>query len=211
MKKLIFVNTGTIMMEEEEFLGIVFGGYGKLPERRNRALEELVRDLGLPEEVEKLASELFRRYRISGKRARLAAIVSVALASRLYGFAIPIREIIEEVGAKASRRALLRSISVMKTGGVEWDSYLNYALMKVGKDLPPLVRERLMINAKKEMVKILRKRELILGRNPLHIVAAVVYFAARRSGLRISIKKIALNLGVSESSVHRAKGLIKDG
>jgi transcription initiation factor TFIIIB Brf1 subunit/transcription initiation factor TFIIB len=68
-----------------------------------------------------------------------------------------------------------------------------------------------MINAKKEMMKILGKRDLILGRNPLHIVAAAVYFAARRSGLRIPIKTITLNLGVSASSIHRVKGLIKDG
>ena len=198
------------MEEEEEFLGIPFEGYGKLPEGRSRT-KEIVRDLGLPDEVEKLASELFRRYRISGRRARLAAIASVALASRIYGFAIPIKKIMEEVGLKASRRALLRSMSMMKTGGVEWDAYLNYALMKVSEELPPLVRERLMINAKREMIKILRKRELILGRNPFHIVALAIYFAAKRSGLRITLRMIASSLGVSESSVRRVKRLIKDG
>jgi len=100
---------------------------------------------------------------------------------------------------------------MMKTGGVEWDAYLNYALMKVSEELPPLVRERLMINAKREMIKILRKRELILGRNPFHIVALAIYFAARRSGLRITLRMIASSLGVSESSVRRVKRLIKDG
>jgi transcription initiation factor TFIIIB Brf1 subunit/transcription initiation factor TFIIB len=200
-------------MEEVEFSETEFERYGKLLERKNKTIEEVVRGLGLPEEVEKLANELFKRYKMSGKRACVSTIIaSVALASRIYGFAIPFRKIIEEVGVKVSRRALLRSLSSMRMGGgVEWDSYLNYALMKVGRDLPPLVRERLMVNAKKEMVRILRKRELVLGRNPIQIVAVAIYFAARRIGLRISMREIALSLGVSESSVYRVKGLIEDG
>jgi hypothetical protein len=209
-KRLIFVSINTIVMEEE-FLGTGFEGYGKLPEVRNRALDEIIKELGLPEEVERLANELFRRYRVSGNRMRLAAVASVALASRIYGFAIPVRRIMEEAGIRASRRALLRSLSNMKSGGVQWDSYLNYVLMKVGRGLPPLVRERLMINAKREMVKILRRRELLLGRNPIHIAALAVYFASRRIGLRIPMKEIALSLGVSVSSINRVKRLIRDG
>ena len=208
----------------EEFV-IENSDHGKLIVREHWSISRLSRLMGLPEGIERIAKELISAYKIStGNRANLPiCLASLILASRIHGFTVPVNSILSDFGVKVASKSLLRALgtlkSIIREKGVHWDSYLNYVVERVisGTKLSTsethyLLEERLRINARRELSRILKeRREDLLGKNPIHIAAVATYLAARKCGLRTPLKEIAGLLGVSNISLYRVLRVIKSG
>lgn len=216
-------------LSPEAYDELVWSGVhqGKLRAREHQLVSRLARLVGVPEGVERIASDIISTYKSSrggGVNASIC-VASLILASRIQGFSIPIDLVLSEASVRVKPRTLFRALSELKSmtqeRGICWESYLNYVLKRVisGNGLIPkndetryLLEERLRVNAKKEIVRIVReKRGEILGKNPMHVAALATYLAAKRCGLRLPLSRIASCVGASRVSLYRILRVIRDG
>lgn len=194
--------------QEPEFLGDA-ENHWVLQQRVHPTVRRISESLGLPEEVERTANKLLMWYKSVKKRRATSSLglASIVLASRMYGITIPLRSV-PEVSPRSLMRALGELGSVVRKVDT-WDPYLNYVVGNLvsALSLEPkhLVRERLWIRAKKEVLRILReRREEVLGKNPLGIVALATYIAAKKCGLNsVSLETVAKCSGVHRSTLYR--------
>ncbi len=226
---LVCGNCGFIA--DEDLVPSVFDRNDSPMMSRSRSLEHIGRELGLPDEVIKLAEELVRAYNSLHGRIHTSSILLAALvvASRLQGSPIPIKEAIRRlsIGVSPSRVAFYvgKIDELIPRKGVPWEGYINYLIAKMSRDEefmrklekasgkvdPKLLLERLRMRALKEMKELRnRKRSILVGRNPVYIAAAVVYMAGRKIGMRyLSQGMIADLLGANRSTISKVLGLVK--
>lgn len=211
------------MMEEQSPLGQeleFLGGteHHWVPRRRvHPTIRRIAESLGLPEEVERMASTLLTWYKFVKKRRATSSLglASIVLASRMHGITIPLRSV-PEVSPRSLMRALGELGSVVRRVD-PWDSYVNYVVGNLlsALNLEPkhLVRERLWVRAKREVSRMLRERKAeVLGKNPLGIVALATYIAAKKCGLNsVSLEMVARCSGVHRSTLYRISRRIESG
>ncbi|MCS7103254.1 MAG: hypothetical protein NZ992_05185 [Candidatus Korarchaeum sp.] len=192
-----------------------------LPQRVHPTISRIAESLGIPKEVERTANKLLMWYKLVKKRkvTPSLSLASIILASRAHGVAVPLGSV--EGLDRASPRAVMRALRELKSVVGEekfWDSYLNYIItnliptLNLGEN-QHLVRERLWVRAKKELVRILRESGVeVMGKNPLGIVALATYLAAKRCGLRVvSLEVVARCSGVHRNTLYRISRRLGNG
>lgn len=199
---------------------------------RSKPLERLASELGVTEEVAKLAGSILRSYDLSkgGGHSTSLLIAALIVASRLYGSPIPIKDALKRTSVEASPSRVLSYIWELKElvpsrEIAPWEGYINHLIAKMSKDEdlirrlkelfpklnPYILLERVRIRAIREIKVILRrKRGLLLGRNPLYVAAAAVYIAGKKVGMRnISQGLIADLLGANRSTISKILRLVR--
>jgi len=198
-----------------------FENHWRLPQRVHPSVRRIAESLGIPRDVELTASGLLMHYRsLTGRRASTSLILaSVILASRFHGVPITIRSVeeLDAVSSKALMRALWELRRVSRREDL-WDSYLNYVIGNLTRSLnlgrnQHIVRDRLWLRAKRELVRIIReRREEVLGKNPLGLVAVATYLAAKRCGLRgVSLDLLSRCSGLHRNTIYRLHRRIQHG
>lgn len=199
---------------------------------RSESLDQLASELGVVDEVVKLARSILRSYDLSrgGGHSTSLLLAALILASRFYGSPIPIRDALERISTEVSPSRIISHIWELKElvpsrEATYWEGYISYLIAKMSRDEdfvrrlkelfprvnPYILLDRLRIRAMREMRSILgKKRGLVLGRNPLYVAAAAVYIAGKKLGMRnISQGLIADLLGANRSTISKMLRLVR--